>query len=147
MWAYRSNIFLLNSSLTSPSEIGAQSDSASALTRGTNDSIASLFAVVCWDDCKCRRLEERDADHTSKLSRIAQRPPATDLSGGKASDVSFTVRRSNLAVADTVDLRFDSFLFAAALGSTLSSERRTSGPWSATVEASAPSEGAIRGSN
>ena len=78
---------------------------------------------------------------------IAQRPPTTDLSGGKASEVSFTVRRSNLAVADTVDFQFDSLLSAAALGSTLSSGRRTSGPWSGTVEASVPTEGAIRGSN
>ena len=45
--------------------------------------------------------------HTLQLSRIKQRPPATDLSGGKASAESLTLRRSNLAVADAVDSQFD----------------------------------------
>ena len=41
--------------------------------------------------------------HTSQFSRIKQRPPATDLSGPKASADSLTPRRSNLAVEDAVD--------------------------------------------
>jgi len=47
---YLSSVFLLDSSLRSPSETGAQSDSASALTRGANDSIACLFAFVRWEN-------------------------------------------------------------------------------------------------
>lgn len=46
--------FLLDSSLISPSETGVQSDSARALTRGANDSIASPFASVRWDTRKRR---------------------------------------------------------------------------------------------
>jgi len=41
-------------------------------------------------------------DHTSQLSRIAQSPPTTDLSGGKASEDFSTVRRNNLAAEDAV---------------------------------------------
>ena len=65
-------------------------------------------------------------DHTSEFSRIAQRPPTTDLSGGKASEDSFTARRNNLAVADVVDLQFDAFLSGVALGSTVRLGRTTS---------------------
>jgi hypothetical protein len=49
----------------------------------------------------------KEAGHTSQFSRIKQRPPATDLRGPKASAVSLTPRRSNLAVADAVDFQFD----------------------------------------
>ena len=41
-------------------------------------------------------------DHTSQLSRIAQSPAATDLSGGKASEALSTVRRNNLAAEDAL---------------------------------------------
>jgi hypothetical protein len=51
--------FLLDSSLISPSETGVQSDSARALTRGANDSIASPFASVRWDTCECREEHMR----------------------------------------------------------------------------------------
>jgi len=53
----------------------------------------------------------------SQLSRIKQRPPATDLSGPKAFVESLTVQRSNLAAVETVDFRFDSSPSTAALGS------------------------------
>jgi len=46
-------------------------------------------------------------NHTSQLSRIAQSPPATDLSGGKASEDFSTVRSNNLAVEAAVDFQFD----------------------------------------
>ena len=41
-------------------------------------------------------------DHTSQLSRMAQSPAATDLSGGKASEVLSTVRSNNLAAEEAV---------------------------------------------
>jgi hypothetical protein len=69
----------------------------------------------------------REEGHTSQFSRIKQRPPATDLSGPKASAESLTPRRSNLAVADAVDFQFDFFSFVATLGSAFSSGLRTPG--------------------
>ena len=128
MQAHRPNTFLLDFSWVPCLEIGAESDSASALTRGANDSIASLFAVVRCDYCKCRESSKREVYHTSEFSRIAQRPPKTDLSGGKASEDSFTVRRINLAVAGTVDFQFDPFSSAGALCSPLRSRRRNFSP-------------------
>ena len=53
-----------------------------------------------------------------QFSRIVQRP-ATDLSSGKASEDSFTAQRDDFAVADAVDLQFDTFLSGVALGSTI----------------------------
>lgn len=50
--AYRSRTCLLDLSLISPSETGAQRDSASVLSLGANDSIARAFAFVCWGTCK-----------------------------------------------------------------------------------------------
>ena len=44
--AYRSSFFLLDFSPMSPSEVGLQSRSASTLTRGANDSIASLLVFI-----------------------------------------------------------------------------------------------------
>ena len=49
---------------------------------------------------------------TSQFSRMKQRPPATDLSGPKASDESLTARRTNLAEDDAVD--FQPCLFSSA---------------------------------
>ena len=60
------------------------------------------------------------------FSRIVRRP-VTDLSGGKASEDSFTARRDNFAVADAVDFQFDSFLSGVALGSTIWLGLATSG--------------------
>ena len=77
--------------------------------------------------------------HTSQVSRIKQRPPATDLSGPKASAESLTPRRNNLAAADAVDLQLDLFSFAAAFGSAFSFSTR-----SGMAEASTLSEGVIR---
>jgi len=57
-------------------------------------------------------------DHTSQLSRIAQSPAATDLSGGKASEARSTVRRNNLAAEAAVDFQFDSSLGVAGLSWT-----------------------------
>ena len=45
-----------------------------------------------------------EEDRTSQLSRIKQRPLATDLSGPNGSADSFTPQSSNLAMADVVDL-------------------------------------------
>jgi len=52
-----------------------------------------------------------------------------------------------LAVADAVVLQFDPFSSAAALSSTLSLGRRTSGTRLGMVDVSSSSEGAIRGAN
>jgi len=57
-------------------------------------------------------------EHTSQFSKIKQRPPATDLSGLRASADLLTPRRSSLAAADAVDFQFDFFL-SAAFGSLL----------------------------
>ena len=46
VWGYRLRVFLLSSSLTSPSGTGALSDSTSPLTRGINDSIVSRHATI-----------------------------------------------------------------------------------------------------
>jgi len=58
------------------------------------------------------------SEHTSQFSRMKQRPPATDLSGPKASADSLTPRRSSLAVADVVDFQPD-FFSSAVFGSLL----------------------------
>ena len=85
-----------------------------------------------------------DADgHTSQFSRIKQRPPATALSGPKASAVSLTPRSSNLAVADAVDLQSDLFSSATVLGSALPSGQMSP----SIVDASTLSEVTIRYSN
>lgn len=61
----------------------------------------------------------RKGGYTSQFSRIKQSPPATDLSGPKASAESLIPRRSILAVADAVlDFRLDlvsSVLFGSLL--------------------------------
>ena len=44
---------------------------------------------------------------TSQWFRIAERPPATDLRGGKASEDSFTRLMANLVVEYAVELHFD----------------------------------------
>jgi len=54
---------------------------------------------------------------TSQWFRIAERPPITDLRGGKASEDSFTRLMANLVVAYAVELQLDWFS-DAALGST-----------------------------
>lgn len=89
----------------------------------------------------------RKEGHTSQFSRIKQRPPATDLSGPKASAESLTPRRSNFAVADAVDLQPGLLPPATALGLPLLSGRGTFDPWSRKVNMPALSEGTIRGSN
>ena len=97
-----------------------QSESVSALTRGANDSIVCSFPFVRWDACQsCDRV--CGGDRTSQLSKIKHRPPATDLSGPKASAESLTPRRINLAVADAVDFQFDFFSFAGAFRLAFSS--------------------------
>ena len=55
---------------------------------------------------------------TSQLSRIAQSPAATDLRGGKTSEVLSTVRRNNLAAEDAVSFQSDLFLDAATFAWT-----------------------------
>ena len=112
-WTNRSKPTLLDCSLMSPSRTGAQRDSASIVIRGTNDSIDCLFAFVLL--CACEHSGRRmwESDRTSQFSRIKQRPPATDLSGPKASADSLTPRRSNLAVEAAVDFQFDLFSLLA----------------------------------
>ena len=44
---------------------------------------------------------------TSQWFRIAERPPTTDLRGGKASEDSFTRLMANLVVAYAVELQFN----------------------------------------
>lgn len=139
MCAYCSSLFLRPRSLVSSLGTGAQSNLISASIRGTNDSIARLFAFVRWDTCKPRGQRVREEAHTSQVSRTKQRPPATDLSGPKASAESLTPRRSNFAAADAVDLQFDPFSFAAAFGSAFSFGTRPG-----IAEASTLSEGVIR---
>ena len=121
MWTYLPRVFLLDSSLISPLEMGEQSDSERVLTRGANDSIACLFSFIRWHACeRCWAWCMQEEGHTSQFSRTKQRLPATDLSGPKASAESLTPRRSNLVVAYAVDFQFDLILSVAALGSTLS---------------------------
>ena len=95
---------------------------------------------------KTRWWGKREVGHTLEFSRMAQRPPATDFSGGKASEVSFTAQRNNLTVIDVV-FQFNPLSSAVALSSTLSLSRRTSGTWLGTVEVSTSSEEAVRGAN
>lgn len=56
-----------------------------------------------------------EMEHTSQRSRMAERPPATDLRGGKPSEDSFTNFRANLVVAYAVDFQSD-LLSGTALG-------------------------------
>lgn len=44
---------------------------------------------------------------------MAERPPKTDLRGGKASEDSFTMLMANLVVVYAVDFKSDSFLSIA----------------------------------
>jgi hypothetical protein len=78
---------------------------------------------------------------------MKQRPPATDLSGPKASAESFTPRRTNLAVADVVDFQFTFFSSATALVPALPSGRRTGDVLAGMVEMPAMAERMIRVSN
>ena len=57
-------------------------------------------------------------DCTSQWSRIAERPPTTDLSGGNASEDSFTRLMANLVVEYAVAFQSDLFL-GAGLVSTV----------------------------
>ena len=80
-------------------------------------------------------MADGDEGRTSQFSRIKQRPPATDLSGPKASADSLTPLSSNLAVATAVDLQLDLFSLAAGLGPAPSG-LATPDAWSGTAEAS-----------
>ena len=53
-WAHSSSFFLRSRSLSSSLETGLQRDSASALIRGANDSIACLFAFIRQGVCENR---------------------------------------------------------------------------------------------
>ena len=85
-----------------------------------------------------------DEGRTSQFSRIKQRPPATDLSGPKASAVSLTPRSSTLAPATAADLQLDLPPSAAGPSLALSSGLTTSGTWSGTAEGSVLSGGTVR---
>ena len=56
-------------------------------------------------------MEEMDC--TSQCCKMAERPPATDLRGGKASEDSFTILIANLVVEYAVDFQLDSSSSAA----------------------------------
>jgi hypothetical protein len=118
VWGYPLRIVLLASSSTSPSGTGALSDCASPSTRGISDSIVWRHAIVCCDNRKYHeRCGMEEMDCTSQCCRMAERPPATDLSGGKASEDSFTRLMANLVVEYAVDFQSD-LLSCAAVGST-----------------------------
>ena len=72
-------------------------------------------------------------DHTSQLSRIKQRPPTRDFSGGNTSADSLVPRRNSLAVADAVDFSCLDLFSSVVLGS-LWSEPGASWAWSGTAE-------------
>ena len=119
-----------------------QSAAERALILGANDSIVCVFAFVRWNASKRYRWHAWKEGLTSQFSRMKQRPPATDLSGPKASAESLTPRRNSPAVADAVDFQFDLFL-SPVLGSFLLG----GGPsWtgSVIVEATAFAEETIR---
>ena len=117
--AHRSSLVLRFFSLASPFLTGSQSRSESSLTRGANDSIACLFSFV-----RCGLLSSPIAYEgrcrTSQLSRMKQRPPATDLSGPKASAESLTARSTSLAEDDAVDFQSGLFSSVAAPALTFS---------------------------
>ena len=69
---------------------------------------------------------------------MKQRPPATDLSGPKASADSLTPQRNNLAVADAVDFQLEEF-FSVEPGA-FSLALRTGWTRSGTAELSVLSE-------
>ena len=52
---------------------------------------------------------ERGIYHTSQWSRIAERPPTTDSSGGKTSADSLTRLMASLVAEYVVDFQFDPF--------------------------------------
>ena len=86
---------------------------------GTPHPVSILFIPVIIHLLVVDSMWEED--RTSQFSRIKQRPPATDLSGPKASADSLTPRRINLAVADAVDFQFDLFSSVEGPCSTLPS--------------------------
>jgi len=63
------------------------------------------------------RVEDgiRERDRTSQCLRTAVRPLATDFSGGKASEDSFTTSMTTLVEEYAVDIQLDSFWIAAPL--------------------------------
>jgi len=124
--------------------MGAQSDSKSALMRGASDTMACSSTFVCWNDRKHCRLNVQGGRHTLQFSRIRQRPPARDLSGPEPFGESLTPQ-SNLTIAEGRDFASDVVSSMAALGSMLSSGRRTSGTRPGTAKLSASSERMIRG--
>ena len=110
-----SSSFLLISSSMLPPDTGLQSEAERVLILGTKDSIARLFAFVCWSICKLHRQCMWEEGHTSQFSMIKQRPPATDLSGGKASADTLTPCRNNLAAEDAVDFHRSNLLSSVVL--------------------------------
>jgi len=52
-------------------------------------------------------MQYEEMDHTSQWLKMAERPPATDLRGGKASEDSFIILMANFVVAYVVDFQSD----------------------------------------
>jgi len=76
-------------------------------------------ATIFWNDCKHLGSDDaREANHTSQWFRMTERPPATDLRGGKTSEDSFTILMASLVVACAVDFQSDLFS-GTALDSTV----------------------------
>ena len=114
-WRYRLREARLSSSLTSPSGAGALSVSASPSIRGINDSIVWRHAIVCWDSCEFHgRGNVKEVERTSQYCKMTERPPATDLRGGKTSEDSFTMLTASLVVAYVVDFQLGFFSCAVA---------------------------------
>ena len=141
--AYCSSFVLLSCSLRSPSDVDVQSVAERALTLGAKDSIAWVFAFVRWNVCKGYRRYAWKEGLTSQFSKMKQSPPATDLSGPKASEESLTPRRNSLAVADAVD--FQSDLFLSSVPCSLLFEEGSSWTGSVIAEATRFAEEKIRG--
>ena len=107
-----------------------------------------ILSSVCWPSSAGTFISivgrDGDGGHTSQFSRINQRPPATDLSGPKASVVSLTPRSSNLAVATAVDLQLGFSSLGAGSGLEVPSGPTTSDAWSGTADGSVLSGGTVR---
>ena len=114
-----------------------------ALTLRANDSIACVFTFVRWNAFEGYRWYAWKEGLTSQCSRMKQRPPATDLSGPKASAESLTPRKNNPAAADAVD--FQSCLFLSPAPGSLLLEEGSSWTESVITQATTFTEETVRG--
>ena len=73
-----------------------------------------------------------EMDCTSQWLRMAERPPATDLRGGKTSEDSFTILMANFVAAYVVDFQSDLFS-SVAPGLTVGLEGPECSVWTVPV--------------